>query len=115
MTDNSKIDEFHLPGVLHRRTPTDGATTAPEFADAVVGYLKGVGYDTTLNEHFKGAESVRKHGNPSAGAHSLQIEINRSIYMDEDSYRRGDRFAEIQRHPSGLAERLAEFARDRAR
>ncbi len=93
----------------------DGTTTAPEFADVVVGYLKGAGYDTTLNEHFKGAESVRKHGNPSAGAHSLQIEINRSIYMDEDSYRRGDRFAEIQRHLSGLAERLAEFARDRAR
>jgi len=92
----------------------DGTTTAPDFAIAVVEYLQGCGYDTTLNEHFKGAESVRKHGNPTAGVHSLQIEINRSIYMDEDSYRRGERFGEIQQHLSGLAERLARFARDQA-
>ncbi len=93
----------------------DGTTTAPDFANVVVECLRGFGYDATLNEHFKGAESVRKHGNPTGGVHSLQIEINRSIYMDEDSYRRGDRFAEIQHHLTGLAERLAHFARDEAR
>ena len=60
---------------------------------------------------FIGAESVRKHGDPENGVHSLQIEINRSIYMDEDSYRRSERFAEIQGHLSQLAHRLADFAR----
>ena len=93
----------------------DGTTTAPDFAHLVIEYLKGAGYDTTLNEHFKGAESVRKHGNPTAGVHSLQIEINRSIYMDEDSYRRGERFNEIQQHLSGLAEQLVTFANDESR
>ena len=90
----------------------NGTTTAPEFADTVVETLKGFGYDTTLDEHFIGAESVRKHGNPDAGVHSLQIEINRSIYMDEDSYRRGEKFAEIQQHLGQLARRLADFTRD---
>jgi N-formylglutamate amidohydrolase len=93
----------------------DGATTAPDFADTVVAYLKGCGYDATLDEHFKGAESIRKHGDPAAGVHSLQIEINRSIYMNEDSYRRGKRFAEIQNHLTGLAEYLVNFARDKSR
>ncbi len=90
----------------------NGTTTAPEFADVVVEHLKGFGYDVTRDEHFIGAESVRKHGNPDGGIHSLQIEINRSIYMDEDSYRRGNRFTEIQGHLSRLARRLSDFARD---
>ena len=90
----------------------NGSTTTPEFADAVIECLKGFGYDVTRDEHFIGAESVRKHGDPDAGVHSLQIEINRSIYMDEDSYRRSDRFAEIQQHLSQLSLRLADFARE---
>jgi N-formylglutamate amidohydrolase len=90
----------------------NGTTTAPEFANAVIKCLKGFGYDVTQDEHFIGAESVRKHGNPDKGIHSVQIEINRSIYMDEDNYRRGSRFTEIQGHLSQLARHLAEFARD---
>ncbi len=90
----------------------NGTTTAPAFAEVTIECLKGFGYDVTRDEHFIGAESVRKHGNPDGGVHSLQIEINRSIYMDEDSYRRGDRFTEIQGHLSQLARRLSEFARD---
>jgi N-formylglutamate amidohydrolase len=93
----------------------DGATTAPDFAAAALEYLKRRGYDATLNEHFKGAESMRKHGDPSAGIHSLQIEINRSIYMDEDSYRRGKRFVEIQNDLTGLAQYLVNFVRVKAR
>jgi len=88
----------------------DGTTTEPEFAEVVLQSLRGFGYDATLNEHFKGAESVRKHGKPDAAVHSLQIEINRSIYMDEDSYRRGERFTAIQGHLSELAGRLAAYA-----
>ena len=89
----------------------NGTTTAPEFANAVIECLKGFGYHVTQDEHFIGAESVRKHGNPDNGIHSVQIEINRSIYMDEDKYRRGGRFTEIQGHLSQLARHLAEFAR----
>ncbi len=89
----------------------NGTTTATAFPDLVIETLKGFGYDVTRDEHFIGAESVRKHGNPDGGVHSLQIEINRSIYMDEDSFRRGERFAEIQDHLSQMIGRLAEFAR----
>lgn len=90
----------------------NGTTTAPAFPDLVIETLKGFGYDVTRDEHFIGAESVRKHGDPDGGIHSLQIEINRSIYMDEDSYRRGERFAEIRDHLSQTIGRLAEFARN---
>ena len=66
-------------------------------------------------EHFVGAESVRKHGNPEGGVHSLQIEINRSLYMDEDRYRRGDKFETVCGHLDQLIGELADFARGKAR
>ncbi len=92
-----------------------GETCDASFSDAVVSFLKDKGYDATLNEHFPGAESVRKHGDPANDVHSLQIEINRSIYMDEDSYRRGDRFEAIQKDLADLATHLAAFARDKSK
>jgi N-formylglutamate amidohydrolase len=91
-----------------------GTTTGPDFAAAVVDCLKGFGYDVTVNEHFAGAESVRKHGNPAGGVHSLQIEINRAIYMDENTFRRGGKFAEIRGHLGQLAAKLADIARTKS-
>lgn len=115
----SSVGGMAVPDPGRKRSDFDigtrnGATTAPAFADAVIECLSGFGYDVTYNEHFIGAESVRKHGNPDAGIHSLQIEINRSIYMDEDSYYRAERFAEIRGHLGELARQLADFANARA-
>ena len=76
--------------------------------------LSGFGYDVTVNEHFARAESIHKHGNPEAGEHSLQIEINRSLYMDEDRYHRGDKFETVRAHLEQLICGLAEFARRKA-
>jgi len=36
-----------------------------------------------LNDPFKGAELVTRYSEPRAGRHSLQIEINRRLYLDE--------------------------------
>ncbi len=89
-----------------------GTTTGPDFAAAVVDCLKGFGYDVTVNEHFAGAESVRKHGNPAGGVHSLQIEINRAIYMDENTFRRGGKFARDPRPPRATGRKARRFRPD---
>ncbi len=88
----------------------NGTTCAPEFVEAVRSCLAGLGYDVTVDEHFIGAESVRKHGNPEAGIHSLQIELNRGVYMDEDSYRRGEKFEKVRGDLDTLIGALAKFA-----
>ena len=41
----------------------------------------------TVNDPYKGVELVRAFGCPAEGRHSLQIEINRKLYMDEVSLR----------------------------
>jgi N-formylglutamate amidohydrolase len=61
----------------------DGTTCAPEFTALVGDFFRGAGYSVAINDPYKGVEIVRKHGRPGAGRHSLQIELNRRLYMDE--------------------------------
>jgi N-formylglutamate deformylase len=69
--------------------------------------VRDLGYRVALNDPFKGAELVARFGRPDEGRHSLQIEINRALYMDEREYRRSARFeyvrADIGRTISKLA------------
>jgi N-formylglutamate deformylase len=63
----------------------DGTTCAGAFTTLVATTLRGMGYAVAINDPYKGVELVRKHGRPAERRHSLQIEIKRSLYMDEDS------------------------------
>ncbi len=61
----------------------DGLACAPEFTALVRDRLIAMGYSVRLNDPFKGAELVQRYSDPAAGRHSLQIEINRRLYLDE--------------------------------
>lgn len=61
----------------------DGTTSAPHVTALVGDVLRGRGHSVSLNHPYKGVEIVRRHGDPSRHRHSLQLEINRRLYMDE--------------------------------
>lgn len=61
----------------------DGTTCAGEFTEFVARFLRGRGYDVRVNEGYKGVEIVRRQGRPAQNRHSLQIEVDRSLYMDQ--------------------------------
>ena len=61
----------------------DGTTCAPAFTALVAQTLAGLGYSVSINDPYKGVEIVRRYGGPNERRHSLQIEINRRLYMDE--------------------------------
>lgn len=75
----------------HNSTPDfvigtrDGTSCAAEFTDIVRHALEEMGYQVALNDPYKGVELVRRYSRPSAGRHSLQIEINKALYWDEAS------------------------------
>lgn len=91
-----------------------GQTCGTDLLELTTEVLRGFGYHVTHNAHFVGAEAVRKHGNPANNVHSLQIEINRSVYMDEATCLRGPRFAEVQEHLKTLAARIADHTRSKS-
>jgi N-formylglutamate deformylase len=92
----------------------EGTTCEPEFTAFVAATLSAMGYEVAINDPYKGVELVRKHGRPAERRHSLQIEINRRLYMDEVSLARTAGFNALQEDLVRLMEALADYVRARA-
>lgn len=58
--------------------------------------LRAEGYAVARNRPYAGGFTTRHYGRPSRRVHALQVEINRSLYMDEQTLeRRGAEFAAL--------------------
>jgi N-formylglutamate deformylase len=91
----------------------DGTTCAPELTDFVARVLRGRGYTVRINEIYKGVEIVKRQGRPAARRHSLQIEVDRALYMDQKTLEKTADFARLQADISYLIEALTNFASER--
>ena len=76
----------------------DGTTCEPRFTALVRDTLAGMGYRVTVNDPYKGVELIRAYSDPEAGRHSLQIEINKRLYMDENTLAKSAGFAQLQKN-----------------
>ncbi|WP_423196567.1 MULTISPECIES: N-formylglutamate amidohydrolase [unclassified Cupriavidus] len=90
----------------------DGTTCDKRFTDRVEGVLKEMGYEVWRNHPYKGVEIVRVLGQPQANRHSLQLEVNRKLYMDETALTHGPGFSKLQRDLNALMDDLLRFTRD---
>lgn len=64
-------------GDLHGRSCT------PAFTRCVAEAFGALGYSVAVNDPYAGQDLVRSHGRPEEGCDSLQIELNRKLYLDE--------------------------------
>jgi N-formylglutamate amidohydrolase len=60
-----------------------GTSCSPTVTDAAERALRQLGYSIRRNVPYAGGYTTCNYGCPSEGAHTLQIEINRALYMDE--------------------------------
>ena len=60
-----------------------GTSCSPIITDLAYSTLKDLGYSVTFNKPYAGGYTTKQYGRPNDGVHSLQIEINRALYMDE--------------------------------
>jgi N-formylglutamate amidohydrolase len=88
----------------------DGSTCDPAFTAAVADAFSSLGYGVTVNDPYKGAELVRRYSDPSAGRHSLQIEINRGLYMDEERINKNGGFESLQKNVAAVVTAICAFA-----
>lgn len=89
----------------------DGTTAGAEFTELVVESLRASGYSVGVNDKFKGVELIKRYSNPAKRRESLQIEVNRGIYMDEAAITRSERFAGTKAAITRMIEELEAFAR----
>jgi N-formylglutamate deformylase len=88
----------------------DGTTCEGDFLRLVRDKLKDLGYVVQVNDPYKGVEVLRRHGQPSTGRHSLQIEVNRRLYMDEGSRTRNGYYAKMKRDLEQLSATIIDYA-----
>jgi N-formylglutamate deformylase len=74
-----------------------------------------MGYTVSRNKPYAGGFITEHYGNPAAGLHAIQLEINRALYMDERRYERSAGFANLAADMDTLAERLGEIPLDQLR
>jgi len=91
----------------------DGTTCEAGFTAFVAGELRDMGYEVKINEPYKGVELVRRYSDPARGRHSLQLEVNRKLYMDEVRIEKNDGFAQVQTDLGKLCSAICRYARER--
>jgi len=73
----------------------DGTSADGGLVRWVADRLAAQGLRVRINDPYRGGELIRRHGRPQAGRHSLQIEINRALYMDERRFERHEGYARL--------------------
>jgi N-formylglutamate deformylase len=91
-----------------------GTSCAPAVTDVIEESLRALGYAVLRNKPYAGGFITEHYGDPAAGLHAVQIEINRALYMEEREYRKSDRFeavrADLGRMVSALAAATTQIA-----
>jgi N-formylglutamate deformylase len=93
----------------------DGTSCAPGLTETVREAFVAMGYTVKVNDPFKGVELVRAFSDPARGRHSLQVELNKRLYLDEATRRRTAGFATLARDLDRLLSTLADYSRSLAR
>jgi len=84
----------------------DGSTASPALSQLVCAHLTALGYRVAYNHPYKGVELVRRYSDPAAHRHSIQLEINRKLYMNEETLELNAGFDALKAHLRSLVERL---------
>ncbi|MDT7934049.1 MAG: N-formylglutamate amidohydrolase [Sphingomonadaceae bacterium] len=104
--------------------PSVGGGSGPELvigdlhgrsaAPALTGWLRDwflrAGYRVALNAPYAGAYTLERHGRPGRGRHAVQVEIDRSLYLDCDRLAPGPGFERIAADLARLARQLTAVA-----
>jgi N-formylglutamate amidohydrolase len=89
-----------------------GTSCAPMLADTVEETMSRLGYSIGRNKPYAGGFITEHYGNPASGLHTIQLELNRAVYMDERRRARGERFEQVASDFAVLADVLATLPLD---
>ena len=83
------------------------STCSEAVVSLVESTLAGRGYKVVRNKPFAGGFTTRHYGRPTQGLHSLQIEINRGLYMDETAIKPNGGMAKLTSDMTALLSQLS--------
>ncbi len=84
-----------------------GTSCDPVLSGLAHRFLEGAGYRVRRNDPYAGGYVTRHYGRPRQGVHALQIEVSRSLYLDQTRYLKLPRFDGLRDLMSGLLRTLS--------
>lgn len=85
-----------------------GTTIGADLLGAALAASRALGYRTACNAPYAGGYIVGRHGRPQRGIHAVQIEIDRSAYLDADLRTPGPGFEGCARLIAAVAQAIEE-------
>jgi N-formylglutamate amidohydrolase len=111
------LDCHSMPASASGNTPCDvvigdrfGESCRPIFTNVAVQVLRSAGLSVSRNNPFAGGFMTKRYGKPQTSVNALQIEINRSIYMVEGSFKLRPEFTQIKNIMTQLVTALTEVS-----
>lgn len=89
-----------------------GTSAAPWISNEAMRIVRRAGLKAALNDPYAGGSIVARHGRPGESVHAIQLEIDRSLYLDRDSRRGGLGFDRIALLLEALAANLGQAMLD---
>jgi len=88
-----------------------GAAAGAEIVERIEAVFLAEGFKVSRNTPFAGAYTAQTYGRPSRGSHVVQVEIDRSLYMNEAELRPNGNFDSMKTILSRALAELAEIGR----
>jgi len=108
------IDSIGTSGTPHPQIVLGdrfGAAAGQLIVDRIEAAFAAAGLRVARNTPFAGAYTAQHYGRPSKGQHVIQIEIDRSLYMNERLVRPSGNFADFQALMRGVIAEITEIGR----
>lgn len=88
----------------------DASTCAPEFTAMLREAFEREGLSVAINDPYKGVELVKRFGRPIENRHSIQVEINRRLYMHEPTRERTADYPKLKTVIERVLQRAVAFS-----
>ncbi len=92
-----------------------GTSCTGTVMEVVESTLRSQGYTVSRNKPYAGGFITEHYGNPSLGLHTVQLELNRALYMNERSFTPTASFDRVAGDLEWLSDRLADIPLDELR
>ena len=89
----------------------DGSTCSPALTVLLAEAFRHEGLSVAINDPYKGVELVKRFGRPAENRHSIQVELNRKLYMIESTRERTPNYPVLKAMLTRVMGKVADFAK----
>lgn len=89
----------------------NGKSCSLHFRDFLCGVFTRCGLNVAVNKPYSGGQLISAYADPKKNRHSIQIEINRTLYVNEHNHRRSRHYTILKSMLTKIHREVVEFVR----